>query len=55
MKKFHFEFTRDEVQDLWFAVAVAEEDAHDNGHYFTEKDLGKLREKLYKVLTNEGE
>lgn len=45
-------FTREELQDLWFACVDAAEKAERDNLKYTAEDLSKLRNKLCKILLN---
>ena len=44
--------TREELQDLWFACCIAEEEAKRDNRRYTAEDLGKLRNKILNIYLN---
>lgn len=44
--------TREELRDLWFACCTEEEEAKKANLRSTAEDFGKLKKKLYDILTH---
>lgn len=52
MKEIKVTLTREELQDLWSACVIAEEEEEKKSLLATAMDLKKLRNKLFSIIMN---